>query len=146
MPYETLYVDSGRGIHKIGSGLVTSAEIIQSGVHEANNPERISKFKYALIDFSQTTDLQMTPDGVKQLVEVNRKSARVTQGVFVAVVAPSPLAYGLSRMWQIFAEDMGWNAHVFNTRMDALAWLRKQLKAADDSVDILVEFPSLKGE
>ena len=146
MPYETLYVDSGKGIHKFGTGVVTSAEVIQSGVTESMNEERVSKLRYGLIDFSQTTELKMTPEGVRQLVHVNRKAATLTQGVFVAVVAPSPLVYGLSRMWQTFAEDLGWNANVFNTRLDALAWLRKQLAAPDGSVDVLIEFPSLKEE
>lgn len=146
MPYETLYVDSGKGIHKFGTGVVTSAEVIQSGVTESMDEARVSKLRYGLIDFSKTTELKMTPEGVRQLVQVNRKAAMLTQGAFVAVVAPSPLVYGLSRMWQIFAEDLGWNANVFDTRADALAWLRKQLAPADDSVDVLIEFPSLKGE
>jgi hypothetical protein len=112
MPYDTHYVDSGKGIHKIGTGVVTSTEILLSAMKESMDEERARKLRYGLIDFTQTTEFRMTPEGVRQLVEINRKMARFTVGAFVAVVAPTPLTYGISRLWQTFSEDLGWKASV----------------------------------
>jgi len=144
MPYETHYVDSGKGIHKIGIGVVTSTEILLSAVQESTNEERSRKIRYGLVDFTQTTDLQVTTEVVRQLVEINRKLAGYTQGAFVALVAPSPFPYAMSRLWQTFSEDLGWKANVFHDRAAAIAWLRKQLGAEDESSPVLDEFPSLK--
>lgn len=144
MPYETHYVDSGKGVHKIGSGVVTSAEIIHGAIQEAADEERARKLKYGLVDFSQITELQVTTTMIRQIVEINRKLATFTPGVFVALVAPSPLAYGMSRLWLTFSEDLGWKAQVFRHRPDAIVWLRKNLGAGDDTIDVCEAYPSLK--
>jgi hypothetical protein len=144
MSYDTYYVDSGKGVHKMGVGVVTSTDILLSSMQESTNEERARKLRYGLIDFTQTTELQVTTEVVRQLVEINRKMARLTPGAFVAVVAPSPFTYAMSRMWHTFSADLGWTAHVFHGRPEAIAWLRKQLGAEDELSPVLDEFPSLK--
>jgi hypothetical protein len=144
MPYESYYVDSGKGLHKIGSGIVTAREISVSAAEVAADVERARKLKYALIDFSQTTELQVTPEIIRQVIEVNRKTAQVTPGAFVAVIAPDPLAYGISRLWQTFTEDLGWNAHVFRGRPAAIMWLRQKLGLEGTIGEACDEYPSLR--
>jgi hypothetical protein len=146
MSYESFYVDSGKGLHKFGKGIVTSAEIHFSAVHEAIDAERAQKLKYGLVDFSETTDLQMTTESIRHLVEVNRKMADLTPGAFVAVVAPNPQAYGLVRIWQTFTEGLGWKANVFHSRAAAIWWLRKQLGIEDGTGAIEDDYPSLRLE
>ena len=124
MPYESYYVDSGKGLLKVGTGVVTAMEIYHNALQVAADVERSKKLKYALIDFSQTTELQATPDSIRQVIEVNRKTAQLTPGAFVAIIAPDPFAFGISRFWQAFAEDLGWSANVFHGRPAAIMWLR----------------------
>src|SRR5450631_897132 len=144
MSYESFYVDSGKGLHKFGRGVVTSAEIHFSSVRDGAYPERVRALKYGLVDFSETTDLQMTTESIRQLVEVNRKMADLTPGAFVAVVAPNPQAYGLVRIWQTFTEGLGWKANVFHSRAAAIWWLRKQLSLEDETGAAAEEYPSLR--
>lgn len=148
MPYETHYVDMGKGIHKIGYGVVTSAEILSSAVQRSLDEERNRNHlvKYALIDFSKMTELQATTDTVKKLVEVNRKTAQYLPGSFVAIVAPDDLVFGMSRMWAGFAEELGWTANVFHDRESALEWLRTELGHGNPDDCPFDEFPSLKPE
>ena len=115
MPYETHYVDSGNGLLKVGSGILTAAEMFE-GALRLSLDERTKKLKYGLVDFSQTSDLRIDSELIRKVVEINRKTAQLTPGAAVAIIAPSPLAYGLSRVWQSLAYDLGWTANIFHTR------------------------------
>ena len=144
MPYVTSYVDDGKGLHKNGSGILTGLEIFTSAMQEGINVERAQKLRYGLIDFSEVTEMRVTPDDIRRIVEVNRRLAAFTQGALVAIVAPGPLPYAMSRLWHTFSQDLGWKSNVFHTRVDALAWLRKQFTLQSGSETVLDEFPSLK--
>lgn len=144
MPYTTSYVDDGKGVHKTGSGLITSSEIYASALEAGLNEARARKLKYGLIDFSDTTDIKVTSEDMHLIVEMNRKLAALTPGAFVAIVAPSPLPYAMARLWLTIADDLPWKANIFRTRADAIAWLRKAIILHHDSSDALEQFPSLK--
>jgi len=146
MPYTTSYLDDGKGLHKKGSGLVTGLELFTSALEQNLDEVRARKLHYGLIDFSETTEMSVTPADIRRLVEINRKMASFTPGALVAIVAPSPLPYAMARLWHTLADDLGWNANVFHTRPDAIAWLRKNLLAQDSSDPELKQFPSLRQE
>jgi hypothetical protein len=144
MPYISSYVDGGKGMHKTGTGVVTGAELFAVALSDPMDEARARQLRYGLSDFSGVTDMQVTPGQIRQLVEINRKMASLTPGGIVAVVAPDALSYALSRLWHTLSDDLGWTTNVFHTRPDAIAWLRKQLLAQDDSDPELLEYPSLK--
>ena len=146
MPYTSSYVDDGKGLHKKGSGIVTSSEMFAAALENRSDEARARKLRYGLTDFSEVTDMQVTPADIRQIVEINRKLAALTPGGIVAVVAPGELPYALSRLWHTLSDDLGWTSNVFHTRADAIAWMRKQLLAQDDSDPELTQFPSLKQE
>ena len=62
----------------------------------------------------------------------------------MAIVAPRDLEYGLSRMWQAFVEDNGWETMVFRSREQAEEWVREKV-SQNFSTD-LDEFPDDPGE
>jgi trans-aconitate methyltransferase len=144
MPYNSSYVDDGKGLLKIGSGIVTGAEMFAVATTDPLDEARARKLHYGLVDFSAVTDMQVTPTHIRQLVEINRKMASLTPGALVAVIAPDPMSYAISRLWHTFAEDLGWKSNIFHARPDAIAWLRKQLLARDDSDPELSQYPTLK--
>ena len=47
-----------------------------------------------------------------------------------AIVAPSDLAYGLSRMFSLHAEQVGQNVMVFRTESAAVEWLNSPIESA----------------
>jgi hypothetical protein len=147
MPYTTTYVDDGKGVHKTGSGIVTGLEMFSSAMRGGNLDEASArKLRYGLIDFSATTEMDVTPEDIRRIVETNRKLASFTPGALVAVVAPTSLPYALARLWHTFSVDLGWKASVFHARADAIVWLRKELVMRAGSVTILDQFPSLEEE
>ena len=144
MPYTATYVDDGKGLHKRGSGIVTGLELFSSALKESHDEARARKLRYGLTDFSEVTEMQVTTADIHRLVEMNRKLASFTPGALVAIVAPAPLPYAMARLWHTLSDDLGWKANVFHTRPDAIAWLRKQLLAQDDSDPNLDQYPSLR--
>ncbi len=76
---------------------------------------------------------------IRRIVEMNRKTALLTPGALVAIVAPSPLPYAMARLWHTLADNIGWKAGVFHARPDAIAWLRKELQLQAGTEAILDE-------
>lgn len=146
MPYTASYVDGGKGVFKKGTGVVTGLEIFTSALHETANPARPRGIRYALIDFSETADLKITPLDIRRIVEINRKLAATTPGEVVAIVAPTELPYAMARLWHTLSDDIGWQSNVFHTRAAAIYWLRKELQEANDTGSVLDEFPLLRLE
>ena len=48
-------------------------------------------------------------------------------GIFVVVVAPSEVLFGLSRMWEMLAEREGLISRIVRTRAEAITWLQDEL-------------------
>ena len=143
MPYTACYVDDGKGVHKTGHGLITGFEIIAGALQEAKIQERSRKLRYFLVDFSDVTEMQVTPEDVRRIIEMNHKTASFVPDSLVAIVAPSALPYAMSRLWHTLSDDLSWKSNVFHTRQDAFAWLRKQMLTRHDPATIRQEFPSL---
>jgi hypothetical protein len=132
------------GMHKKGSGIVTGADLFSSALEERADEARARKLRYALIDMTETIELQVTPADIRQLVEINRKMAQYTKGGIVAIVADDHLTYAMARLWRTLCDEFEWNINVVHTRADAISWLRKQLLIQDDSDPELTQFPSLR--
>jgi len=146
MPYTTVYVDNGKGLHKTGSGVITASEIFARAMQESRDEPRARMLRYGLVDFSEVTEMKITPNDIRQVVEMNRNLAALTPGALVAIVAPTPLPYAMARLWHTFSDDLGWKAFVFHNRPDAIAWLRKEILAKEGSSAALDEYPSLQLE
>lgn len=56
-------------------------------------------------------------------------------GIRRAIVAPSDLAFGLSRMFSIHAEQVGQNVVVFRTEAEAIDWLNSPLEPGREPDD-----------
>jgi hypothetical protein len=141
MPYTKTYADNGKGLHKRGAGIVTGAEILAVALRDADDPEICRGLRYALLDFSETAEMRMTVEDMHRIVAANRKAAALTPGGVVAVVSPTQMTYGMSRVWHALSSDFGWNSNLFRNRADAVSWLRQQLPSGDDPA----AFPSLNG-
>ena len=142
MPYTTTYLDNGKGLLKTGTGIVTGVDIYSSTVRQGND-ENTRRVCYGLADFTDTTELKITPDEIRSLVEANRKVASFCPGIYVAIIAPSAFSYAMSRLWHTTGDDLPWISNVFHARADAIAWLRKQFLLRDETGALLAQFPYL---
>lgn len=146
MPYLTEYVDGNKGVLKTGVGVLTAGDVITSAIREGENPARSRQVQYGLIDLTQVTDMKVTGEQVRQVVEANRKTSSYTPPgqVRIATIAPNPLTYGMSRMWQMLADDLNWKIQIFRSRPAAIAWLIKELTGDDPAR--LGDYPTLQKE
>ena len=136
MPYSFRFTDDGRGIVHTGSGTVTGDDIV--ACHLARNREgpRLTGQEYGLTDFHQVTTLSLTMQDIQNIVAVDHAAVPlVGRAISVAIVAPSDLSYGMSRMWEALVEQFGWATHVFRTRAEAVAWLRERHPGIDPGVE-----------
>ena len=74
-------------------------------------------------DCSGMTYTDITGEGMRKIAGVNMGFNQEGPGVKVAMFAPTDVAYGLIRMYQVFTEDSASDLQVFRDRSDALRWL-----------------------
>jgi hypothetical protein len=105
--------------------VLTAQEILEAKAGLLRSPGRLKGIHYALIDMSDVTELHITRDDVLEFVAVDMQIALIVpRRLAVAIVAPGDLAFGVSRMWEAFAEVTRWKTHVFRSRAEAEPWLR----------------------
>jgi hypothetical protein len=61
------------------------------------------------------------------LLESLGRAARVRTN-FVAIIAPSPVGFGLARMYQILSDPEDTRMHVFTGAEEAMAWLKTRVE------------------
>jgi hypothetical protein len=73
--------------------------------------------------------MNISSDEIRSVVEQNKRIAAVSYpGVIIAVAAPRDLGYGLSRMWEILMDQIGWETMTFRSRSEADDWIRLRAK------------------
>jgi hypothetical protein len=124
MPYQVEFVAGGTGIHLTGAGTVLGSEIVAGAFEAHRDPVRARGLRYALVDLTELTVLQITTEEIRQVVAEDKITAKFAPGAFVAIVAPRDYVFGMARMWQAFAEVTGWETAVFRDRAEAIEWLK----------------------
>ena len=65
---------------------------------------------------------------MRQVVELNLKNSEAMGILHIAIVAPTDVAFGMSRMYGSMVESCGWTVTTFRTLNEARAWLVAQLE------------------
>jgi hypothetical protein len=129
LPYTTEFVDGGRGVLRVGSGIVTSVEILDATRELQGDPERAGRLRYGLVDLTEVTELRLTSQDMRRIAEASLKIAKLVPGGVVAIIAPKDHDFGMARMWEHLVDEADWITRVFRNRVEADAWIREQLAA-----------------
>ena len=100
------------------SGVVTEEELFATG-RAANSDERAKGGFARLINLSDATELKISSEGVRRLAEVARAFAVGRR----ALVATTPVTFGIARMWEqnlLLPPD---HSCVFDNLPDAMEFL-----------------------
>ena len=100
------------------SGVVTEEELFTTA-RAANNDERAKGGFARLINLAEATELRISSAGVRRLAEV----AREFNTGLRALVATSPVTFGIARMWEqnlLLPPD---HSRVFDNLPDAMEFL-----------------------
>ena len=107
-------------IHKC-SGNLTTKEMIDA----INSFYNSSPTKHTLWDFSNASMNNIPAEDVRKMFALVKNRGFARQGGTTAVVTPTDLGYGLSRMFQIMSDtnDFPFKMKVFRTLDEAKHWI-----------------------
>ncbi len=110
-------------------GDMTIDDFFQAGIAFLGLPEEIKKWRYCVIDLSSVGAMNISSDDIRAVVELNKRIAAIAQpGALLAVASPKDLGYGLSRVWEVLMEEIGWETMTFRSRPEAELWIRQRAK------------------
>lgn len=127
MPVKINFLENGTGVEFIASGIVTGKEIIEAN-KRIYTPEHLAGLKYKIIDRTTCTDYLVTTEEIQDIADLDIQAAKVNNGVTVILVSPTPLQYGMTRMWQILTDETRWKSKIFKNRKDADEYINKTFR------------------
>ncbi len=122
MPYEVNYQEDG-GVITIYSGVVTDEDSVQSLDEKCSSEERIKSYRYALTDCTNVTEFKVTTDEIIRNAEVSKYAFAVNSNILLVAVVPTDLMFGMSRLWQVYADESNRRTKIVRSREEAEIWL-----------------------
>jgi hypothetical protein len=126
MPVQINFIEDGLGIEFISSGIVTGSEIIQAN-EKIYTGEILSRLRYKIIDRTNCTEYNVTTKDIQIIASQDRKASQINPNIIIAIISTTPLQYGMSRMWEAYVDETGFQMEIFKDRGSADKWLRKKL-------------------
>lgn len=126
MPIDITYRDDG-GVVLKGRGVLSGDDVSKANKVLYETPDKIRALAYQLCDYSETEGLEMTSEWVARLAAEDKRAAGLNPSMLIAVVGKTELAYGLLRMWQVYAEPPALKTAVFRSVREAMDWIRDGL-------------------
>ncbi len=123
MPYQVTYKQNGQRLCFRYWGDLTSAEVLQSLRERLPDKNDIQQVKVLLADHSAVVSMESDNHEVREAAYWFKKLAEHNPEVKLAVIAPSDLLYGISRMWEVYLDGIAWPHMVFRSVDEAEAWL-----------------------
>ena len=119
----TYMIDAAQNVvHTVATGVLTDAHVMAHRKALTGDP-RFSPQMRELSDIRQVTDFQVTPAGIRVMVDADVKMVAAGGMHKLAIVAEENVAYGMSRMYQTLDEPNIRSVGVFRTYQDAAQWL-----------------------
>lgn len=111
-------IDPARAfVHSVAAGRITGPELLAHAKTLAADPAFRPSFTQ-LADFSRVTDMDITPEDVRRLAEINPFAPEARRVVLI----PFDFGFGLGRMYQALVESSGHEVVV--VRDEDEAWAR----------------------
>lgn len=128
MPIQVRELDGGAGIEVVATGTVSGAEIIAAH-DEIYSDRNLRRQRYQIVDRSHCAAYRVSADEVREIARLDGAAANVNPGIVIAVVSGDDVQFGVSRMWQAYAEAGDFVTQVFRDRAAAERWVQEQLAA-----------------
>ena len=123
----------GAGVIYHCHGDMTIDDFFQAGIGFLAFPDKIKKWRYAIIDLTSVGAMKINSDDIRTVVEQNKRIAALAiPGAILAVASPKDPGFGLARIWEVLMEQIGWETMTFRSRSEADAWIRQRAKQKFD--------------
>jgi len=117
----------GIGVVYTSLGVLTGQDLLDAGEHFRVESRSNPKIRYVILDHSAISEEKVDIVSLKVLASRVSDILEPTPEVLMAIVAPTDVLFGLSRMWESRAEQAGFITRVTRTRAEATAWLEEEL-------------------
>jgi diguanylate cyclase (GGDEF)-like protein len=117
----------GIGVVYTSSGALTGRDLVEADERLRAKLEANPALRYLLIDHSAVLEEKVDTKSLKTLAATTRVRLTTIPEGLLAIVAPSDVLFGLSRMWAMMAEHPNLAVEVTRERETAVAWLEQQL-------------------
>jgi len=127
MSFQTEFIDGGTGALRIGRGVVTGQEIIdsvESFLSTVDDPMRIT---HQLVDFTKVDAFDVFTEDMERAAFLALRNAKRMGKVRLAIAAPGDVAYGMCRMFGALVYRSEWSICIVRAREEAVAWLGSRL-------------------
>jgi hypothetical protein len=127
MAAEYTYDEEKNFLHTRFYGVLTDEDLKWQAEAVTSDP-RIRPGTREIVDLTGIEDIKASPESLKLIVATDRSHRDKLAGMRTAIVAPTDLLYGYSRMYEIFAElgESPVTIEVFRTIDEAREWLESQ--------------------
>lgn len=127
MPIRVEFTEDGSGVVLVHEGVI-DCKMINSAVSEVCKDERFPRLKYWIGDRTKCTDFLPDSECFKQIADYLGEQAKRNPGILLALVGPTDVEFGMSRMFQIYSEKASFTTRVFRDRPSADEWIREVLE------------------
>jgi hypothetical protein len=117
MPLRREVRDAGRLVVTVGEGVVNQSEA-QAYVEQISL-QPIAGSHIDLIDMTDMTELKLTYQGARQVIESIAAHSYLKGSSLVVFLAPADATFGIARMLQMVLSTLGNDAAVVRTRSEA---------------------------
>lgn len=126
MSIEINYLENNNGVILDYSGDVTGDELI-GVVNKIFNNDNFSSLKYWISDRTNCSKYGVGTTHANTIVNLTEINYTKNPTLLVALVSPTDIEYGMSRMYQALSEGKGFNTMVFHNRSEADEWISNEL-------------------
>ena len=127
MSINLTFTNDKQGIYAALEGKVTLKDFI-TGAAEAYSEENIQIQRYQIIDFTNCTSFELSSNDMQQIAKIDKEASETNPNIIIAIIATTDVAFGMSRVYEAYADETGFDIMVFRNSEDAEAWIQEKLK------------------
>lgn len=122
MALDLIFNADRTGIEAIASEQVSKSDFIDA-CSEAFNQKNVANQKYQILDFSQCHNFELSSSDINELSRLAINASKINPNIIMAIIAPTDLVFGMSRIFEVYAEESGFNIKVFRDKLEAENWV-----------------------
>ncbi len=126
MPVDVKYICDGAGVIHSYTADVSFEDLYYAIDRTYESVDTIKKIQFILFNFLETTSTTVSPEEFRILINKDRDAAKINSKIVVAVVGPTDLIFGLSRMYEMLADELPWKQSTFRTLSEAKSWIKQK--------------------
>ncbi len=127
MKYNHKYFEHSRCLLRVWNGSVTGKDVEDAELAMNHLIDEGKQISGVLVDLSNTSNYDVSYGDALKIAQASKAVSEGLPGLFFALVAPRPLLFGMSKVWEALCYDIGWTIDVFYNISEAESWLGNKL-------------------